>query len=191
MKQLISCDLVGPDIQFDSDTAEHIDKRIELDKIFISDPEGKAFTKEYTEESALQRLLKSRPIFNLSQIHGELLLKRGLKPYKDGFTFTRDIQWNSFSIALYPNRKTLLDYLETLDCDIFNFVAKDSPFRVDPSYWDPYRELYRRRCKVYEEKLIQGSHYIHMTHADQLSEDIVRFINKSTEIRQIGSKSKL
>ena len=71
--------------------------------------------------------------------------------------------------------------------DILNFVAKDSPFRVDPSYWDAYRELYRRKCKLYEEKLIDGSHYIHMTKPDELTDDIVKFINKSTELR-LGNK---
>lgn len=89
VKQVISFDLVGPDINFDRDTADHIDKRIEMDKLFISDKDGQTFTKEYTKEAALERLLKSRPIFNLSAIHGELLLNRGLKPYKDNFTFTR------------------------------------------------------------------------------------------------------
>lgn len=187
VKQLVSCDLVGPDINFDRDTSEHIDKRIEMDKIFINDKEGNTFTKEYTQEAALERLLKSRPIFNLSRAHGECLIKRGLKPYKDNFTFSRDIQWNSFSVALYPSRKTLLNYLEPLEADILNFVATDSPFRVDPSYWDDYRALYRRRCKIYEEKLIEGSHYIHMTHAEHLSDEIVKFINKSTEIR-LGNK---
>jgi len=187
VKQMISFDLVGPDINFDRDTAEHIDKRIDMDQIFINDKEGLTFTREYTQQAALERLLKSRPIFNLSSIHGEILLKRGLKPYKDNFTFTRDIQWNSFSIALYPNRQTLLDYLEPLECDILNFVAKDSPFKVDPSYWDDYRSLYKRRCKIYEEKIVEGSHYIHMTHADQLSDEVIKFINKSTELR-LGNK---
>ena len=60
-------------------------------------------------------------------------------------------------------------------------------FRVDPKYWDDYRALYRRRCKIYEEKLIEGSHYIHMTHAELLSDEIVKFINKSTELR-LGNK---
>lgn len=81
--------MVGPDINFDRDTAEHIDKRLEMDKIFINDKAGETFTKEYTKQSALERLMKSRPIFNLSPIHGEILLKRGLKPYKNNFTYTR------------------------------------------------------------------------------------------------------
>jgi hypothetical protein len=51
--QLISCDLIGPEINMSREVGDHIDQRIAMDLNFVEDPSGKRFNKVYTYEKAV------------------------------------------------------------------------------------------------------------------------------------------
>lgn len=53
VSQLISCDLIGPEININREVGDHIDQRIAMDLNFIEDPSGKRFNKIYTYEKAV------------------------------------------------------------------------------------------------------------------------------------------
>ena len=106
------------------------------------------------------RFLESRPVFGMTRTVAEILLKRGMRPVSDGYIFTRDVQWNFFSVALFPTRAVILEVLKSLKCDIQLLISSEGPFKVPSNFWDDYKEIYKRCCRVYEDNLISGRSFV-------------------------------
>ncbi|KAI1301694.1 Serine hydrolase-like protein [Halotydeus destructor] len=155
-----------------------IEKHLQYDNFYINDPTLEKTAKVYTYEQAVRKLTEGHGN-SLTEESGRILMKRGAKQFKDGWTFTRDIRQNLPTLAPAPKEETMLRFMWRIKCDLLIIRARQSPYHVPESVRRQYYEIYERNCRLFRDVLMDGTHHLHMNNPDKVAKALNEFLGES------------
>lgn len=190
IKSVISIDIVKPPTSLAEGWVTRlpklIDKHIEYDQLFMNDPTMESSAPVYTKERALQKMMEGHGN-SLTQESAEILMKRGAKPLKDGYTFTRDIRQKLPPLDPSPTEETMIKFISRIKSDLLIVIAKQGVYQTPDSIRQQYYSIYDRNCKLFRDVLTDGTHHLHMNNPQTVGTIINEFLTDSFQ-SSTGSK---
>lgn len=182
IKRVVSIDIVKPPTSFAEGWATRlpklIDKHIEYDQLFMNDPTMESTAPVYTKERALQKMMEGHGN-SLNQQSAEILMKRGAKPFKDGYAFTRDIRQKLPPLDPSPTEETMIKFISRIKSDLLIIRAKQGVYQTPESMRQQYYAIYERNCRLFRDVLTDGTHHLHMNNPQTVGAIVNDFLSDS------------
>jgi len=185
LKCLVMLDVLGPAVHGDSreaklvveQTRRSISAMLEIEHKSENKPE-KIYS---TYEETLERLVEAAKAWNgeIPAESAQIILKRGLRENKEGYSFTRDIRlllWSSSRSRLYGMPRSF--YLELAkQISIPHLIVKGStgPVFDSQEHNEEILELYKKN-KLFDYQIVEGGHHVHLTHPQIVMPVIEKFM---------------
>lgn len=186
VKRVIAIDVPKPLTAFSDNWASRvpkaIEKHIEYDKLFMRDPTLESTAPVYSEEKALQKMMEAHGN-SLTEASARIMMKRGAKPLRDGYTFTRDIRQKLPSLDPSPTEETMIKFISRLRADLLVIRAKQGVYQVPESMRKKYYDIYERNCKIFRDVLLDGTHHLHMNTPEKVAPAINDFLSDSFKLQ--------
>ena len=159
-----------------------IEKHIQVDKLFMKDPTLESTAPIYTEEEALDKMMEAHGN-SLTEASARIMMIRGAKPLRDGFTFSRDIRQKLPSLDPSPTEETMIKFISRFRSDLLVIRARQGVYQVPESLRKKYYDMYERNCKIFRDVLLDGTHHLHMNDPEKVAPVIVDFLSDSFNIQ--------
>jgi len=186
VKRFISIDIPKPltmlnDLNWMTRLPRAVDKHIQYDELFIKDPTLESTAPVYTEETIVKKLMEGHGN-SLSENSVRILMKRGVKSYKDGFVFTRDIRQKLPTLDPAPTEETMLKFMGRLKCDLLIIRAKQSAYQLPVSLRSQYYTIFERQSRIFRDVDLDGTHHLHMNNPEPVGKVINQFLADSFKL---------
>ncbi|RWS01619.1 serine hydrolase-like protein [Dinothrombium tinctorium] len=181
VQSVTAIDVIGPFITrenypYTDREEEVLEKHLKFDELYLKNRNLDETAPIYTETEAIKRILTATP-FGLSEKDARILMKRGTKPYKNGLIFTRDLRFKLPVFGFLPSINDFQHLLSRIKCDLLLLIATEGiNSHLDNSKWI---EIYRSKCRTFEQATVEGKHYIHMDNAEIVASFINPFLKNS------------
>lgn len=130
----------------------------------------------YSEEEAIKRLMDGHAN-SLSRESAIVMMKRGARKERWGYTFCRDVRWRYLSPELRPNDHCMLEYLEeAFKPNLLIIRASKSIYHRPEQIRLQYCELFKKKCPIFEDIVLDGTHHLHMNNPEPVASDINKFL---------------
>lgn len=131
----------------------------------------------YTEAEALKRLMEAHSS-SLTRESAKVLMKRGAREHKQGYTFNRDVRHRYLSSEFRPDDDLMMKYLDrSFSPNLFVIRSTKSPFRRPEETRLKYYEIFQRNCPLFRDKQMEGTHHLHMNTPDRVAAEINQFLD--------------
>lgn len=160
------------------------------------DPATNINVRVYSETEAVKRLMDSHSN-SLTKESAEVLVKRGAKKQRWGYTFSRDLRLRYLSIENRLTDELMLEYMsEPFRANLLILRANRSPYHRPESLRLKYYELYARKCPLFRDVMLDGTHHLHMNTPELVAPEINKFLDEiraqsTTKITNNSQKSNL
>lgn len=188
VESLISIDVVRP-ITFQADNwnvtiSNAIENYFKCEDYQQEDPNTDAVVPVYTEEQALKRLMEAHSA-SLTRESAKVLMKRGARKVRDGYTFNRDIRHRHLSVEFRPDDELMMKYMErSFRPNLFVIRSTKSPFRRSEQMRLLFNEIFKKNCPMFRDKVLDGTHHLHMNTPGRVAVEINRFLD---DVRSVAS----
>lgn len=138
------------------------------------------FCYEYDE---MLNILKDGHNGSLDKEACEILLKRGLKPapHKENcYVFSRDPRLKINALPFFTIEE-IKDFASRITCEVLNIRANRGTKFDDPENYDITLDAIKRRARRFEKVVVDGTHHVHLTHADRIAPIILNFLTPERE----------
>lgn len=130
----------------------------------------------YSEIDAIKRLMDGHSN-SLTRESAEVLLKRGAKKQRWGFTFNRDVRHRHLSLEFRPDDDAMLKYLaDTFSPKLFIIRAKRSPYHRPEELRLRYYEFFQKNCPMFRDVVLDGTHHLHLNDPEMVSVTMNEFL---------------
>merc|ERR1719312_511571 len=165
-------DVLGPAVHGDAREAELVVEHTRRSISAMLESEHKSENKPEkiysTYEETLERLVEAAKGGN-GEIPAEsvqIILKRGLRENKDGYSFTRDIRlllWSSRSRLYGMPRSFYLELAKQISIPHLIVKGSTGPVYDSQQHNEEILELYKKN-KLFDYQIVEGGHHVHLTH---------------------------
>lgn len=181
VETVISVDLTHPITRqvhnWNITIANSIEEHFKCEYHSEDDPMTNIRVPVYSEVDAIKRLMDGHSN-SLSRESAEVLLKRGARKQRWGYTFNRDVRLRYLSMELRPDDDLMLQFLEgPFRPNLFIIRANRSPYHRPEEIRMKYYELFKRNCPLFRDVLLEGTHHLHMNTPDTVAPEIVKFLD--------------
>lgn len=155
-----------------------IEEHFKYEKDHEDDPATNINVRVYSETEAVKRLMDSHSN-SLTRESAEVLLKRGAKKQRWGYTFSRDLRLRYLSIENRLTDELMLEYMsEPFRPNLFIIRANRSPYHRPESLRLKYYELFAKNCPLFREVVLDGTHHLHMNTPELVAPEINKFLDE-------------
>jgi len=187
VESLISIDLAQPLTRqaryWNISIANSIDDYFKCEFHHEDDPTTNIRVPVYSEVDAIRRLMEGHSA-SLTKESAEVMLKRGAKKQRWGYTFTRDMRLRFMAIELRPDDNLMLQFLaEPFHPNLLIIRANQSPYHRPESIRLQYYELFKKNCPIFRDVALDGTHHLHMNNPEVVAPEINKFLD---EVRKTG-----
>lgn len=131
----------------------------------------------YSEIDAIKRLMDGHSA-SLTRESAEVLLKRGAKKQRWGYTFNRDVRHRHLSLEFRLDDEAMLKYLaDPFRTKLFVIRAARSPYHRPEEIRMKYYELFEKNCPIFQDVLLDGTHHLHMNDPKMVSVEVNKFLD--------------
>ncbi|KAG9510011.1 Serine hydrolase-like protein [Fragariocoptes setiger] len=178
---VVSIDLTQPIIQsvkgWNIRSASSIREYLRFESQTEDDPEKNDKIPVYSELEALKRIMEAHAS-SLTEKSARVLMKRGVKKRRWGYTFTRDIRHKIPTMDPWPSEELTYQYMENVfRANLFVIRAKHGPYQVSEKSRLKFYDLYQKQCKVFRDVVLDGTHHLHMNDPEPVAKEIQNFFN--------------
>lgn len=161
--------------------ANSIEEHFKCEYHYEDDPTTNIRVPVYSEVDALKRLMLGHSN-SLTKESAEVLLKRGAKKQRWGYTFNRDIRLRHASLELRADDSLMLQNLnEPFRPYLFIIRANQSPYHRPDEVRLQYYELFKKNCPMFRDITMDGTHHLHMNTPELVAPEINKFL---ADVRQ-------
>lgn len=180
VESVISIDLAHPITRqvhnWNVSIADSIEEHFKCEYHHEDDPTTNIRVPVYSEIDAIKRLMESHSS-SLTRESAEVLLKRGAKKQRWGYTFNRDVRLRYLSLEIKPDDDLMLQLLEgPFRPNLFIIRANRSPYHRPEEVRVKYYELFKRNCPIFRDIILDGTHHLHMNTPDTVAAEINKFL---------------
>lgn len=167
--------------------ANSIDDHFKSEYHHEDDPTTNIKVPVYSEIDAIKRLMDGHSN-SLTRESAKVLLKRGAKKQRWGFTFNRDVRHRHLSLEFRPDDEAMLKYMaDTFSPKLFIIRAKRSPYHRPEELRLKYYEFFEKNCPIFRDVVLDGTHHLHMNDPEIVSATVNQFLetiqNSSSNIK--------
>lgn len=163
--------------------AKVIDMHMKYEGKYIEDPSVDTTIPTYSEPDAVKKMMEAHAN-SLTEETAKILMKRGTRKAKWGLTFTRDIRLKLPPIDPSPTEPQMLKFMQRIKSDLLIIRAKQGPYHVPERVREQYYEIYRHRCPLFRDVLIDGTHHVHMNEPEKVANIINQYLTDSLVAHQ-------
>lgn len=140
----------------------------------------------YSEEEAIKRLMDGHAN-SLNRESAIVMMKRGSRKERWGYTFSRDIRWRYLSPEFRPDDTAMLKYLdEAFKPNLLVIRASKSIYHRPEQVRLQYYELYEKKCPMLRDVIIDGTHHLHMNSPEPVAVHINKFLDDVNSRERVG-----
>lgn len=192
VESMISIDLAHPITRvvhnWHVTLANSIDDHLKSEYQHEEDPTTSMLVPVYSEEDAIKRLMDGHAN-SLNRESAIVMMKRGARKEQWGYTFCRDVRWRYLSPEIRPNDVLMLDYLEeAFRPNLLIIRASRSIYHRPENLRLRYYELYRRKCPIFRDVILDGTHHLHMNSPEPVALEINKFLADVESNEKVGVK---
>lgn len=195
VEAMISIDLTHPITRqirhWNLAIANSIDDHFKSEYHHEDDPTTNIRVPVYSEIDAIKRLMDGHSA-SLTRESAEVLLKRGAKKQRWGFTFNRDVRHRHLSLEFRLDDDAMLKYLaDPFRTKLFVIRASRSPYHRPEEIRLKYYDLFKKNCLIFQDVLLDGTHHLHMNDPEMVSVEVNKFLTIIDENSAQSIKSNL
>lgn len=186
VETLISIDLAHPLTRqvhnWNVTIANSIEEHFKCEYHHEDDPTTNIRVPVYSEVDALKRLMDGHSN-SLTRESAEVLLKRGAKKQRWGYTFNRDVRLRYLSLEMRPDDDLMLQFLRgPFRPNLFIIRANRSPYHRPEEVRLKYYELFKKNCPLFRDVIADGTHHLHMNTPDTVAIEINKFLDDARSV---------
>lgn len=169
--------------------ANSIEDQYRTENTFHEDPTTNMQVPVYSETDALKRLMDGHGNA-LDLESARVMLKRGARKESWGYTFNRDVRVRHVAPELRPDNEYTLKLLnEAFGPKLLSIRASESPYKAPQAVLEQFYELYRRKCAVFRDLCMDGTHHLHMNSPRAVATEICKFLDETSVANAISDAS--
>lgn len=100
----------------------------------------------------------------------------GMRPIKEGFTFTRDPRLKVVSMGAI-NMDQALVMASRITCEVLNIKATNTVELDEPESYDIVVDQIGKQAKKLERHIVEGTHHVHLNDVDKVAHLIYYFLS--------------
>ncbi len=108
----------------------------------------------------------------------ETLMKRGLKPVGDKFTWTADLRLR-IPLAFNHSIEQVENYARSIKCPMLVVKASTSNYLMDNEYAKRLLRVYTKSNPHFEFHKVEGGHSLHLTNPEPVADIVNSFLHKT------------
>lgn len=155
------------------------------------DPSTNINVRVYSEAEAIKRLMDSHSN-SLTKASAEVLIKRGARKQRFGYTFSRDLRLRYLTIENRLTDELTLEYMsEPFRANLLVLRANRSPYHRPEALRLKWYDLYARNCPLFRDVVLDGTHHLHMNTPELVAPEINKFLDEVRMRTVVEDPSKL
>lgn len=152
-----------------------IEEQLKIEEVLTDDPTTNIQVPVYSREDAIKRLMDGHNN-SLTRESAEVMLKRGARKERWGYTFNRDLRHRIMYVELRPDYALLRRYMDQFfSSNLLVILANQSFYKPPEEITATFDEIFKRNCKIFQKFGLDGTHHLHMNNPDTVSEAICKF----------------
>lgn len=181
IESMISIDLAHPITRqvnnWNVTIANSIEDHFKCEYHHEDDPTTNIRVPVYSEVDAIKRLMDGHSS-SLTRESAEVMLKRGAKKQRWGFTFNRDVRLRHLSLEMRPDDDLMLQFLKgPFRPNLFIIRANRSPYHRPEDVRMKYYELFELNCPLFRDTMLDGTHHLHMNSPGLVAKAVNEFLD--------------
>ncbi|KAK3858870.1 hypothetical protein Pcinc_034966 [Petrolisthes cinctipes] len=188
---LMNVDIIGPRA-IDNDVSTW---RKQVAGLIKTEEQDKEKNPVYSEEKALERLIKSRrgidDITNIDEDAANILLPRSACQVENGYKWRHDPKARTVD-ELFIGGESFLFAQASIKCPVLLVLAIHGVyFKRWSHHLDSRVEVFRDNAKWFDMEEVEGGHHVHLSHPERVAPILTRFIKKVLQSELDPPRSKL
>lgn len=143
----------------------------------------------YSEKEALKRIMESHGS-SLNESSAKIIMKRGAKKRRWGYTFTRDIRLRAPYVDPYPTDEAMLQYMRAFKANLLIIRGAQSLYQTSEAARQLYYDIYKTQCRLFQEFQFNGTHHLHMNDPKPIADVIKSFLEETNRLKQTEEQPK-
>lgn len=158
--------------------ANSIEEIFKHEYTFSDDPTTNIRVPVYSHEDAIKRLMDAHSN-SLTKDSAEVMLKRGGTKQRWGYTFNRDLRLKTIFVEFRPDNNVWMQYIEKFfQANLLNIRASQSPYKRSEALRNSYYELFKKKCRLFRDVLLDGTHHLHMNNPEIVAPEVCKFLDE-------------
>lgn len=169
--------------------ASSIEAQLNIEEVLTDDPVDNFQVPVYSEQDALNRLMSGHDN-SLTKESAQIMLKRGAKKERWGYTFNRDLRQRLMFVELKSDYDLLKRYMnDFFSSNLLVIRANQSSFKFNPNISQPFFEIFEKNCKLFKQVFLDGTHHLHMNNPESVAPEICKFFDEVIETQLLDNLS--
>lgn len=143
----------------------------------------------YSKQDAVDRIMQGHSNA-LTKRSAEIMLERGSRKERWGYTFNRDVRLRSLWLEMRLTDDHMFDFLNfSFRPNLFSIEASLSPYKRAEAPKKKFYDMYRLKCPLFRSVALEGTHHLHMNDPMPVAQEINKFL-RELDSRDKGDSAK-
>lgn len=132
----------------------------------------------YSRQDAIERIMQGHSN-SLTRKSSEIMLERGARKERWGYTFNRDVRLRYMSLEIRPSDEQMYELLDfSFRPNLLCIEASLSPYKRPEALKLKFYEMFRKKCPLFQNIIMEGTHHLHMNDPIPVAREISKFFNE-------------
>lgn len=170
--KLINIDIAGPTVRSVKRMAENTGRSVDKFLDYETLPDSKQPCYSYNE---MVKLVLDAYDGSVDEPSVKILMKRGMRPNRDGFLFARDLRLKVSTMGLFTAEQTLT-YARLIRCKVLNIRAVPGMKFESPQFYKEVIDTLKENASQVVYLEVPGTHHLHLVTPERVAPHISQFL---------------